>query len=249
MRRSPCAIRILAAAILLGLPATAAAQGDRPSFDCKKARTPVETAICGNAYLSGTDGTMGRYYAALRAVLPAGSAERKTLRANQIAWLQRRTAACLGRSNGGQDRDALTSCLNEETARRLVALTRLNVELRGGAYARAGRPDLSGRYLSDQAGITGSLLVLEWPDRHVTATVTTVRTNRGAHVCHIDMDRLSQDEITLTYVSPDKETRGCRLSVRVLGGAATVTAQPCLRRYWCGANGFMSGQYVLSRQR
>lgn len=241
------AIAAVAALAAAAMPARAAVPADQPSFNCKLARTAVEKAICGDAHLAGLDGTMGRYYRALYAVLTPGSAQRHKLHAGQVAWLRRRSATCLGRSRHGREAARLSDCLSLATARRLVTLTKLGVELRGGAYARAGRPNLSGRYVAHQAGIIGQMLLLEWPDHHVSGSISTARTNRAEDSCWLHMSPMTQDGRTLTFVSPDKATRGCRATVRVVRGVATVKVQACLRSYWCGAQGFASGRYLAWR--
>lgn len=81
------------APFVLAAPIVAGAAG----FDCTRARSGVERAICADAEVSQLDEYMGRYYAAARAGLPPGAAS--CLRADQGAWLARRDrcteAACL----------------------------------------------------------------------------------------------------------------------------------------------------------
>ena len=87
-------------------PAGAAAA---PSFDCAKAGTPTEHAICGAPALAALDSALAEAYRAARA--GAGEAERARIRAEQIAWLGRRDAC-------GAD----AACLEARMAARLAAL-------------------------------------------------------------------------------------------------------------------------------
>ena len=48
----------------------------------------------------------------------------------------------------------------------------------------------------------------------------------------------------LIFVSKEAGPKNCTLTVTLDGTQAQVKAAPCLRQYWCGAAGFMSGRYV-----
>lgn len=88
-------------------PHSAVAQG--PSFDCARANTAVEGAICGSAALSALDRQLASTYSARRAAL--GPSERDRLLAEQRSWL------------GIRDRcGADTSCLTEVMRARVAAL-------------------------------------------------------------------------------------------------------------------------------
>ncbi|MBS0527119.1 MAG: DUF3298 domain-containing protein [Proteobacteria bacterium] len=80
----------VAAVLLLG-PDLAWAQ---PSFDCAKASTPVEHAICRNDKLAAADRDLAATYSALLARL--GGAARAHLIDDQARWLDDRAQACIG---------------------------------------------------------------------------------------------------------------------------------------------------------
>ncbi|MEC3859713.1 caspase family protein [Mesobacterium sp. TK19101] len=61
----------------------------RASFDCGKAQTTVELAICGNATLADQDGTLGQAY---KTALSRGY----VTRAEQVLWLKLRETVCAG---------------------------------------------------------------------------------------------------------------------------------------------------------
>lgn len=81
----------------------------KPSYDCSKAGTPVEFAICGNAKLAGIDVKMAARYGELRAKNPGD----KTVKTEQVAWVKRRNAACAGGN---------VACLLESYEKRLAEL-------------------------------------------------------------------------------------------------------------------------------
>lgn len=74
---------------LLAVPAMALAQ---PSFDCSKASTPVERAICADAKLAAADREMAATYDALVGSL-AGPAKDHLAR-DQARWLENRGKGC-----------------------------------------------------------------------------------------------------------------------------------------------------------
>lgn len=62
------------------------------SFNCEKAATAIEKAICGNNALSDLDAEVGNAYKILRSGLSAEQAEQ--LKREQTRWLQQRNADC-----------------------------------------------------------------------------------------------------------------------------------------------------------
>ena len=101
------------ALLLAGLPAGAAAQ----SFDCTKARTPSERAICAQPSLGALDRAVASAYAA---ALARPGADAPALRAAQQSWLRSRDTGC---SPAARGRDILAACLSNAMTGRLAALT------------------------------------------------------------------------------------------------------------------------------
>jgi uncharacterized protein YecT (DUF1311 family) len=83
-----------------------------PSFDCVRATTPIERAICADASLAALDAELGEAYAAARQRVP--TPERERLRAEQRAWIRERAARC------GDPVDV--ACLRAALIERRVAL-------------------------------------------------------------------------------------------------------------------------------
>lgn len=96
--------RIVLIALLASLAAPASAQ--QPSFDCRRAGTPTEHAICGSDRLSRLDVQMARLY---RAAARRAGGNARRLRAQQLVWQQWRNIC------GGD-----TACLARRYAERIV---------------------------------------------------------------------------------------------------------------------------------
>lgn len=69
-----------------------------PAFDCAKATTPVEKAICADESLKQADDGLEKSYAEVRAL--SSKAERKMLALAQKKWIAAREAACAKPGNG-----------------------------------------------------------------------------------------------------------------------------------------------------
>ncbi|SEG33463.1 Putative peptidoglycan binding domain-containing protein [Jhaorihella thermophila] len=78
-----------------------------PSFDCARATTPVENAICANPDLAALDQEIARLYGEARAT--ATGVEAATLRAGQRSWLRQRDAC-------GWDIPCLTAAMEARIA-------------------------------------------------------------------------------------------------------------------------------------
>ena len=76
------------ALIALGLLAVAAAPAEAASFDCRKAGTPIEKAICADPKLSQADADVAKAFAALSPVV----GDREPFTEGQRAWLKQRDA-------------------------------------------------------------------------------------------------------------------------------------------------------------
>ncbi len=92
MGRSVARGCILAGALVVALAGDALAQGQR--LDCAKASAAIERTICAKPELSAADRKMAATYAALAARLSGPAKDH--LQADQIRWLDRRAAACVG---------------------------------------------------------------------------------------------------------------------------------------------------------
>ncbi|HUC67853.1 MAG TPA: lysozyme inhibitor LprI family protein [Stellaceae bacterium] len=71
----------------------AAAADPKPSFDCDRAHSPVERAICSDKQLARLDGEMARVYR--NRMAPLDETERAALVNDQRGWLRFRAPSCL----------------------------------------------------------------------------------------------------------------------------------------------------------
>jgi uncharacterized protein len=104
----PLFSRVAIFALLAASPAVA------QSFDCSKARTPIEQAICASPALAAQDKALNDAYIAARANLASDSPEAAALRDSQRAWISERNRAC-----GAGD---AASCLAASYKARLSAI-------------------------------------------------------------------------------------------------------------------------------
>ena len=108
--------------VALLLAASAHAQDAQPSFDCAKAATTLEHAICADDILSGIDADLAAIYTEAL----AQSADPETLRSQQRDWAAQRAAAC-GILPGADDdmveiSSAAHTCLIELYTARMASL-------------------------------------------------------------------------------------------------------------------------------
>jgi uncharacterized protein len=101
-------------ASFLALPLVAVLFQPASAFDCSKAKTAVETAICATPDLKARDDDLAAAYAALKAVLPP--LEQKMLMRSQRRWIARREN-CSDSVNG------VTACIARQTGDRLSLLS------------------------------------------------------------------------------------------------------------------------------
>lgn len=89
-----------------------AAAGPAQAFDCNKAQTVVEKAICADPELLAADEAMARAYGEVREL--STQAERKMLAAAQKTWIAEREASCAKSTS-----EETAACVGDETRRRL----------------------------------------------------------------------------------------------------------------------------------
>ncbi len=120
---------LLLAGGLAGAAPTAAAPSSGPSFDCARAASPIEKAICANGGAAAYDRDLARLFNQVLAALP-GEAQRAALRESQRAWVKQRDRTC----QSPPPPQTIATCLGEVYARRQSelhawGLPRLPVEM------------------------------------------------------------------------------------------------------------------------
>ncbi|MEI4471696.1 MliC family protein [Frigidibacter sp. MR17.24] len=121
-------MRLLVLGALLALAAPAAAQQAGPSFDCARAGSAAETAVCADPALAAMDRELARLYA--RALAGGGD---PTLRAMQRGWIK-------GRDDCWKSDAGVAACTRDEYALRIEELRR------GSAAARQGEGGSTGPF-------------------------------------------------------------------------------------------------------
>ena len=236
LRNRPLAICLFAAAVAVSFAAGALAQdGPKASFDCKKAATPVEKAICEGNYTAQLDVAMDELY---RGVLgKAEGAKRTAVETAQRQWLAARSTRCGQAKPNGE-------CLARLYKDRIVALSREWRALGGVAQGSA----IAGRYAYREKGEAGEMLLAEMPDGSVFVLVETVNVNhRSPHSCTFDGRLKTRNGDVLEYREPET-SKTCGFQISVNGNRLAFSELPkdCfeLSRHYCGMHGFMLGNYV-----
>jgi uncharacterized protein YecT (DUF1311 family) len=119
--------------LLSSLSGGAAAQ---PSFDCAKATTAAEKAICAHPDLAAADAAMNKAFSALSKTTAPD--QQAALRRDQIDWIKSRDGACVEK-----EEPALAPCLLAETEKRRHFL------LGEGDNGAAGLPPLRPTYFRE----------------------------------------------------------------------------------------------------
>jgi uncharacterized protein len=114
-------MRLALLVAMVSLPAGMAVAG--PSFDCAKARLPIEQALCADTTLGDLEGEMSRLYE--QRLAAASAAEAKTLRSDMGFWLAALTKDC-GIPRAGRYETAAMErtrpCLTTKYRARIAAL-------------------------------------------------------------------------------------------------------------------------------
>ncbi|MCW2573721.1 MAG: hypothetical protein JWO88_3779, partial [Frankiales bacterium] len=95
--RRKCQVTRRSAAGLAGFAtfvAIASAPAAAQSFDCSKARPPIETAICASPRLGDLDQRLAAVYGRATAALASDGAQVQQLRTAQRDWVAARNRAC-----------------------------------------------------------------------------------------------------------------------------------------------------------
>lgn len=130
-------IWMLAVSMLVMTAVPAAAQTAGPSFDCSRAASAVERAICGDPALAEADRVMGKLFAAAR-VSAFGSGP-SNMMPSQVVWLKEREACaafdreihksreeCLSRRYDGRNEELAAAALFAEPELALATLRRID---------------------------------------------------------------------------------------------------------------------------
>jgi len=146
-----------------------------PSFDCRKARMPVEKLICGDDGLAALDRWMASLYHEIESpTSPLDDRQRRAERVAQRAWLVQR--------NGCVSKAYTADCVARLTQQRIVALRIAAAQLTPTAVATYRCPGLEGvavngaYYASDPPAVrltVGPRQVLAFAERSASGARNT----------------------------------------------------------------------------
>lgn len=216
--------------VLLSSAALAATISLAPAaeaFDCAKASSDTEKAICADPTLQAADDAMSAAYAAL---LPKMSGDQPAmLKANQIAWLKQRESNC-----GWQEEPAeRTSCLLDMTTQRTHYFTGTSIS-GPGAGEGALKPYLVSRPFG--SGKCSADVALYHLDEGAGAETLNAWVDNLAAVMEGDYGSYEQGDLpdsmqcdygatgSLTYASPDLIAMNVTISMFGGGAHGNMTA-------------------------
>jgi len=216
-------VKRLALFVLLSSSASAAAA---PSFDCDKAATEVEQAICSdqNPELAARDAALARLYRALKE-----QGGHDAVLGGQSAWLGKRDAC-------GAD----AACLASRYDERIAVLAR-------EAGDEAGVTGSYGYQLSQDTD-TGDAFMVREADGSLSGMISTV-SGPTYHLCNVEFAGAAAFGDAWIWDGPADEAgfdgRACRILFRFDEGQLRVDSQSC--NYYCGARGFFDATYERTR--
>ena len=210
---------LLAASAILHQRDVLAEEG--ASFDCAKASTAVERAICEDPYSMLMDREIARQFGTLRSTHPGIVAE-------QVKWLQQRSLC--------QD-DRV--CLWNTLAHRWVALGRRIEEY-------LGIPQLSGvyDYIVRPEEVAGDLTLAAGPEGDYGFYISTVSLTYG-HLCEVmgaNASRTEAGEVSWRIPETDRTLTLTPVDV----GVVILAIEHDDERSFCGAHAYMYGPYRLT---
>lgn len=200
-----------------------------PSFDCAKAKTPVERAICADPAAARSDAAIGHRYAELLQRL-SGEAGRG-LREDQRYFMVVRDAAFESAERGDR-----AQALREQLDSRLKELERIREHPAKG---------LAG----DWNNFAGGVEIRRDAKGEYRVRGNAAHPIDGRWVCDAELSGRGSDERVLARADGDNEGTGLELTrvgdalhVRELD----VKGQPKAMSEFCGVNGTLDGWYLQS---
>lgn len=169
------------------------------AFDCTKAKTAVEKAICADPALKQIDDDLATTYSEVRSGL--AEADQKMMTISQKRWIARREAC-------GSDGEGLASCVKQKTAARLAFLNGTAAsgpEVPGKLVpvfvAQAGKPglhDIDLTLLRFEAPVTpGQLTLNRLADEIIAAAKLGPQPSSESSAILAE-----EDSFSVTYASP-----------------------------------------------
>lgn len=212
-------MRLFAFAVCLTVFAApvAAEEPDGPSFDCAKAASRAEKAICESPFLGWHDRQLARAYR--EALKLAGATGADAVKAGQKAFLKTRDAC--------KDDD----CIERAYIARLEDLAAGSGD---AAFTAAG-----------YAEENGTVIAVTYPDGSAALSIFTIGGND--HTCGFQVSDAAQEAGAIVWnKNPDASIyqESCRVTATPRGADISVLAEGESCTYFCGMRASLDGQFT-----
>jgi len=203
-----------------------------PSFNCAKAATPVEKAICANTVLADQDAAIARQYNAVRGKLDAEAA--KALTADQRYFL------------GVRD-EVYAEPFSGSTPVKEIS-TRMDYRLR---FLKAINPQPAAGFIGKWKNVEGEIEITQSADGQLFVSANSSQPYNGRWVCDMSGNAVvSGDTLKVAYQDGAPwvlalTRRGAVLEVREL--PPTGVKDEGFGPPFCGMNGSLSGDWFAVR--
>lgn len=222
------ALAALALACQPGVAATA------PSFDCARASSGAEKAICASDALAAQDASVARHFAQAKQAFDAAAV--KALTQDQRDFLFMRSHEY----DEVNDAAARTARLSSRLTQRDAFLASLLLTPRQG-------------YEGVWKNLTGGFTVTRRPNGRLWFEGKTAHPRDGRWICQVSGEAKRKGD-ALVITPADEDGSGWTLTLTRLGAAVNVAERPPAKRvagYWapyCGMNGTLGGVFFPVRQ-
>jgi uncharacterized protein len=211
---------LLALSMLAVGPARAA---ERPSFDCTKATTPTERAICGDDALAVLDRNIAALYRQRR----AKSSAPRLVDTTQKQWLAVRDVCKEG-----------VACLKKEMTEHKQAL-----EGAVARFAKAPAKDATG-FSGAYAHEFGTVDIEAVSATEFDVTINNVEPTKARWVCDFSgTGRLKNGAIVIDYQPETEGYKPITVTLTRKGDRLVVTEKREGQADFCGYNGYIEGTY------
>ena len=223
----------LTAAALAGLTARAA---PAPSFDCARASSGAEQAICASDALAAQDASIASHFDEAKKAFDAAAVKALTQDQRDFVLMRGHEYDELN----VKDPEARTARLSSRLQQRDAFLASLVLTPRKG-------------FEGTWNNLTGGFTVTRRPDGRLWFDGKTTHPRDGRWLCQVSGEAKRKGD-ALVITPADEDGSGWTLTLTRLGAAVNVAERPPAKRvagYWapyCGMNGTLGGVFFPVRQ-
>lgn len=198
-----------------------------PSFDCARASSDSERAICADPILSALDRDMAAAYSAARARI--SPAARRALQSDQQAFLRVREIV---QALQGQPAMERFGNLNDQMAIRSSFLNQIR---------RPSRGDLIGVW----GNVVGGVSIRQVNGGRLIAEITTANPVNGSWICQVEITGpVTGGRLTGRPVSDPAVTISIVRRDGFIEVSEAVSGEASMTPGYCGHNGYVAGAYL-----